>query len=216
MRFGSFLIILGDAVVIVTVFSLIGEFSFGQQILPGYPISALSWLVIGVGLIISGDLLGGRTKKFRKYESVFFWAVLGGILIIGGISFINRFFTEPVSKTAELAASNKEIRELLSSDPNLLETYTKAVETETRFHYGLRFYGLFSMIVGGGMMIYGGLRSVEERKPKSRKSLSHLRMGFAHILWKLSEQVGQEYCYHCGASMRVGAKFCNECGKPQE
>jgi hypothetical protein len=216
MRFGSFLIILGDAVVIVMVFSLIGGFSFGQQILPRYPISALSWLVIGVGLIISGDLLGGRTKKFRKYESVFFWAVLGGILIIGGISFINRFFTEPVSKTAELAASNKEIRELMSSDPNLLETYTKAVETETRFHYDLRFYGLSSMIVGGGMMIYGRLRSVEERKPKSCESLSHLRMGFAHILWKLSEQVGQEYCYHCGASMRVEAKFCNECGKPQE
>ena len=216
MRVGSFLIILGDAVVIVMVFSLIGELSFGQQILPLYPISALTWLVIGVGLIISGDLLGGRTKKFRKYESVFFWAVLGGILIVGGISFINRFFTEPVSKTAELAASNKEIRELLSSDPNLLETYTKAVETETRFHYGLRFYGLFSMIVGGGMMIYGGLRSVEERRTKSRESLSHLRMGFANILCKLSEQVGQEYCYHCGASMRVGAKFCNECGKPQE
>src|SRR5512136_1049608 len=129
MRFGSFLIILGDAVVIVIVFSLIGEFSFGQQILPLYPISALSWLVIGVGLIIFGDLLGGRTKKFRKYESVFFWAVLGGILIIGGISFINRFFIEPVSKTAELAASNKEIRELMSSDPNLLEAYTEAVES---------------------------------------------------------------------------------------
>jgi hypothetical protein len=216
MRFGSFLIILGDAVVIVLVFSLIGEFGFGQQILSRYPISALGWLVIGVGLIVSGDLLGGRTKKFRKYESVVFWCVLGGILIIGGILFINRFFTEPVSETAELLARNKEIRALMSSDPNLVETYTRAVEYETRAHYRLRFYGLFSMIIGGGMMTYGALRSVEERRPKSRGFLSHLRMGFAHILWKLSEEVGQEYCYHCGASMPVVAKFCMKCGKPQE